>query len=152
MARILLNVLALLALCAVSLLPAPEPALAPVTIAIAPKTIGAVTWAEVAKFLEQDTTNLNQYDDSYVCADFAADLVANAHAKGISAWSVAVLFTHELGHSIVAFETTDKGVVYVEPQTDGIYSRFAVGKMLCEDNEAWACIGNGEVIRVVINE
>jgi len=100
----------------------------------------------VGDFLAQDTTNLNQYNKyNYVCSDFAADLVRNAKEHSFEAESIVILFTHELGHVIVAFYTDD-GTIYVEPQTDTIYPLVEVGQPLC--NIDW-CVGNGEAVRKI---
>jgi hypothetical protein len=101
----------------------------------------------VEAFLARDTTNLNQYNKyNYDCTDFAADLVRNAESHGFRAESIVILFTHELGHVIVAFYTDD-GTIYVEPQTDTIYPLVEVGQPLC--NIDW-CVGNGEAVRKII--
>ena len=110
----------------------------------------------VGEFLARDPTNLNQYRDGvivngalvqrdYTCSDFAADLVRNAKAHGFEAESIVILFTHEIGHVIVAFYTDD-GTIYVEPQTDTIYPLVEVGQPLC--NIDW-CVGNGEAVRKI---
>lgn len=101
--------------------------------------------ATVGEFLAHDKTNLNEYNKySYVCSDFADDLVRNAKEHGFEARSVVILFTHELGHVIVAFDT-DEGTIYVEPQTDTIYPLVEVGQPLC--NIDW-CVGS-EAVRVI---
>jgi hypothetical protein len=99
----------------------------------------------VEYFLARDTTSLNEYNKySYVCSDFAEDLVKNAESAGFKAESIVILFTHEIGHVIVAFYT-DEGIIYVEPQTDTIYPLVEVGQPLC--NIDW-CVGS-EAVRVI---
>lgn len=99
----------------------------------------------VEAFLASDLTNLNEYNRYYVCSDFAEDLVRNAISQGLGARSIVILFTHEIGHVIVAFYT-DEGIIYVEPQTDTIYPLVEIGQPLC--NIDW-CVGNGEAVRVI---
>ena len=102
-----------------------------------------VTWMELVKFIEDDHTNWNEFDiNNYVCLDFAIDLVENAGKKNIKAWIVAVDFDNqELGHAFAAFETTDHGIVYIEPQGDNTYIDITVGQPLCDAWGVYECIG-----------
>ncbi len=77
------------------------------------------TYQEMKTFLAQDPTNQNSYEESkYVCVDFAATVNNNAEAKGIRCAVVDIFYPNDYGHTIVAFETTDRGLIYVEPQFD----------------------------------
>ncbi len=76
------------------------------------------TYMEVRQFLQDDQTDQNQYiKDVYDCHNFAADVNLNAEAKGIRAAYVSIAFP-DTGHAIVAFNTVDKGILYIEPQHD----------------------------------
>ena len=76
------------------------------------------TYSEVTSFLAKDKTNSNTYSlSSYTCAYFSKDVNNNAESKGIRCAYVELSFPG-IGHAIVAFETTDKGLVYFEPQYD----------------------------------
>ena len=76
------------------------------------------TVEEALDFLERDNTDANEYiEDEYVCAHFAADVNNNAEKQGIRCALVDVRFP-DSGHAIVAFDTTDEGMVYFEPLTD----------------------------------
>ena len=86
----------------------------------------------------------------YNCGDFSFDLVKSARQQGIEAWTVGILFTHSVGHAMVAFKTTDAGTIYVEPQTDDIYIDVMVGSLLCTHDQN-LCMGDGEMIREIIN-
>jgi len=103
---------------------------------------------ELADFLARDHTNWNAYNvDSYNCIDFAVDLVANARKENIEVWFVGVDFNNgDVGHAFVAFKTTDKGTIYVEPQRDYTYSTLSVGNNLCDDWGKDACWGVVEKI------
>jgi hypothetical protein len=116
-----------------------------------PVIVRPVPMAWVTAFLAWDTTDANLYGPEYVCADFAADLVSSARRQGLAAWSVVVLFTHEIGHVITVFETTDQGLVYVEPQSDTLYPVVEVGQRLCSADEN-ICFGGIEPIRKIIIE
>jgi hypothetical protein len=77
------------------------------------------TYQEMKNFLAQDPTNNNTYvEEQYVCVDFAATVNNNAEAKGIRCAVVDIFYPDGYGHTIVAFDTTDRGLIYVEPQFD----------------------------------
>ena len=90
-----------------------------------------VTWAELKQFLQNDQTNKVVYDyDTFVCADFAERLHNNAEKAGIRAAYVgihlgsiedpdlgcprALFAVGANGHACNAFQTTDKGLVFVD--------------------------------------
>ena len=76
------------------------------------------TYEEALDFLERDRTDANEYiEGEYVCSHFAADINNNAEKQGIRCALVDVRFP-DSGHAIIAFETTDEGLVYFEPLTD----------------------------------
>jgi len=77
------------------------------------------TYAELVAFIQQDTTDANDYLEhsliGYVCADFAEDVHNNAEAAGIRAASVSVDFEGGgEGHALNAFDTIDMGLVYID--------------------------------------
>jgi hypothetical protein len=74
------------------------------------------TWSELVSFLQHDKTDKQTYDyASFVCADFAEMLHNNAEAAGIMAAYVTVdLASSEVGHALNAFDTTDRGRVYID--------------------------------------
>ena len=80
------------------------------------------SYMEVIDFLRRDETNLEPYlEDEYICTDFAADVNNNAEAEGIRCYLVLLAYKdNNMGHAIVAFNTTDASAVFVEPQTDEI--------------------------------
>jgi len=79
------------------------------------------TWDELIVFLEKDHTDEELYlDNSFVCADFAEMLHNNAEASGIKAAWVSLDFTVGEGHALNAFNTTDKGFVYVDCTGEGL--------------------------------
>ena len=88
-------------------------------------------YAEVKDFLMQDKTDLVPYNElTYVCTHYARDVINNAINKGIRTAYVEIRHPG-MGHSIVAFETTDKGIVYFEPQYDSEV-RPVLGRKLWE--------------------
>ena len=74
-----------------------------------------VSWEQVKEFLVQDDTNAHLYIlDSFVCADFAALLHNRAEASGIKTAYVSVDFSEGPAHALNAFNTTDRGLVYID--------------------------------------
>ncbi len=85
------------------------------------------TFEEVLEFLERDPTDANEYlEGEYVCSHFAADVNNNAEKQGIRCALVDVRFP-DSGHAIIAFDTTDEGMVFFEPLTDDRV-RLVIGK------------------------
>jgi hypothetical protein len=79
------------------------------------------SWAELKAFLESDQTDRRAYvTGKFTCGDFAELLHNNAEAAGIRAAIVAIeLRPAGMGdgtsnHSLNAFETTDKGLMYID--------------------------------------
>lgn len=83
------------------------------------------TWEELKQFLWEDGTDKVIYnEDSFVCANFAEMLHNNAEKAGIRAAFVSLALKQEypwgtvfpLGsnHSLNAFDTTDRGLVYID--------------------------------------
>ena len=75
-----------------------------------------VSYDALCVFVSQDKTDSEPYiDDQRKCADFAETVHNNAEKYGIrSAW-VGILFENrEAGHAINAFQTTDRGLVYID--------------------------------------
>jgi len=77
------------------------------------------SYQEMKNFLEQDETSEQEYlRNEYICVDFAANVKANAAKEGIRCVYVVIEYLGTTGHAIVAFDTTDRGLVYIEPQFD----------------------------------
>ena len=78
------------------------------------------TWDELMSFLESDGTDELPYGTDvpylewYICGDFAEILHNNAEWSNIKAAFVAVDFVEGEGHALNAFNTIDKGLVYVD--------------------------------------
>ena len=76
------------------------------------------THKEMREFLARDKTDSNPFiKGEYVCFDFAAELNNNAEANGIRAAYVRIR-SKKWGHAVVAFETVDRGLIFIEPQSD----------------------------------
>ena len=82
-------------------------------------TINNPTYLEMKAFLAQDTTNNNEYvEGQYVCVDFAAKVNNDAEAENMRCGVVDIFYPDGYGHTIVAFDTTDRGLIFIEPQFD----------------------------------
>ena len=76
------------------------------------------THKEMREFLAGDETDSNPYvAGEYNCVDFSAQLSNNAEANGIRVAYVR-LRSEKWAHVVVAFETTDRGLIFIEPQSD----------------------------------
>ena len=81
-------------------------------------TLKNPTFEEMRAFILKDTTSrkifvLNKYE----CRHFATEVDNSAEATG---WRCAfVLLCYKQGqHAVIAFDTIDRGLVFIEPQTD----------------------------------
>jgi hypothetical protein len=76
------------------------------------------TFQEVKNFILKDPTSRNAFVlNKYECRHFATDVNNNAEAAGLRC--AFVLLCYKNGqHAVVAFDTTDRGMIYIEPQTD----------------------------------
>ena len=77
------------------------------------------SYDELLVFIHNDSTEAKRFIDTffggYVCSNYAEDVHNNAEAAGIRAAWVGIDFQGEqIGHALNAFETTDKGLVYVD--------------------------------------
>lgn len=75
------------------------------------------TWDEMIAFLNSNKVNWQGYGENYDCLNFACDLQREAFEQGIRCAVVLIDFSTG-GHAIVAFDTTDRGLIYIEPQAD----------------------------------
>jgi len=85
------------------------------------------TYDEAIAFISLDETNENDYTEDYVCYDFTADFAGNAFQMGYRCGFVYIEFS-KTAHAIACFNTTDRGLIYVEPQTDEIVD-VSVGQL-----------------------
>ena len=89
------------------------------------------TYAEAIAFIDSDRTDENEYTDDYVCYDFTADFDSNAFQMGYRCGFVYIEFP-DSAHAIACFNTTDRGLIYIEPQNDEIVD-VAVGRLYSGD-------------------
>ena len=76
------------------------------------------TYLEVISFLSSDKTDRKPYDEeTFNCANYAQEVNNNAEKQGIPCAFVSVNLSVS-AHACIAFNTTDKGLIYYEPQND----------------------------------
>jgi len=86
-----------------------------------PVEIHDPTFAEMEIFLHNDKTDENSYiNGKYMCKEFSTDLINNAIKQKIRCAFVVIDKVGEIDHAIVAFNTTDQGLIYIEPMSDAI--------------------------------
>ncbi len=76
------------------------------------------TFEEMKRFLLKDTTSRKTFIlNEYECRHFATEVDNNAEAAG---WRCGfALLCYERGqHAVIAFDTVDMGLIFIEPQTD----------------------------------
>lgn len=76
------------------------------------------SYKRVMDFIRRDKTDQLEYDeDEFDCTDFTATLLKNALKEGIFGCPVYIMYPNA-AHTIAAFPTSDRGIVYIEPQDD----------------------------------
>ncbi|MCK4995359.1 MAG: hypothetical protein KAR55_00585 [Thermoplasmatales archaeon] len=95
------------------------------------------SFSEARYFINNDLTNQIPYEPvNFTCAHYAQGVNNNAEDMGI-ACAVVVLNFNLSSHAIIAFNTTDRGMVYFEPQTDDVVRNLEIG------NDYWTdCVIN----------
>jgi len=80
------------------------------------------TWQQLMSFLIADRTDQKEYSVFlFPCGAFAEEVHNNAEAAGIrTAWVGIDFEGEEIGHALNAFETTDKGLVYIDCTGDDL--------------------------------
>ncbi|MDH5811147.1 MAG: hypothetical protein QXP73_02845 [Candidatus Methanomethylicaceae archaeon] len=95
-------------------------------------TLRDPTFLEVLSFLTSDKTDRNPYTSSYTCINFAADVKNNAFATGYKCGFVYIKFK-DSAHAVVCFNTTNRGLIFVEPQYDDIVT-LKIGESYAAQN------------------
>jgi hypothetical protein len=73
------------------------------------------TWSWLITFLDADRTDEIPYSESWKCGNYAEQLHNKAEAGYIRAAFVALeLQDQDIGHALNAFETTDRGLVFID--------------------------------------
>jgi len=131
----------------------------PIELINNPKSINP-TYAELIDFIKEDGSDRTIYEEGiefagriaagYVCADYAEDVHNNAEVEGIkAAWVSIDLYGEEIGHACNAFQTIDRGLVYIDC-TGGTLSerlRFPLGNYSgnTQTSTSWDSIAYAEI-------
>jgi hypothetical protein len=83
-------------------------------------TVRNPTYQEMLDFIAFDQTVKNTFNEkNYTCLNFAVDVKNHAFLKGYKCGLVYIVFP-SCAHAIVCFNTTDLGLIFIEPQNDAI--------------------------------
>jgi hypothetical protein len=86
------------------------------------------TFQELRDFILKDPTSRDQFAlNQYECRHFATEVNNNAEVEGLRCAFVLLCFDRGQ-HAVVAFDTVDRGLVYIEPQTDAAIHPEVGGK------------------------
>lgn len=86
------------------------------------------TYNQMILFIKDDKTDLNKYNnDTYVCQDYCFDIIRNAKEDNFKAGFVTFS-----DHSIICFNTTDRGLYFIEPQVDFIFPEKEMDEMISQ--------------------
>jgi len=97
------------------------------------------TYSQLVDFINRDDTEKREYDnETFNCADFTNLFIQNFAKEGFFSCFTELVYTNDEAHAIVAVNTTDRGLVYVEPQDDKIVFDLKVGDDYCEKVN-WRC-------------
>lgn len=103
------------------------------------------TYQEALSFVASDETDKHKYSDpDYVCWNFAGDFKNNAFNAGFRCGWVYITLA-DAAHAIVCFNTTDRGLVFIEPQDDSVVT-LTIGQPYW-DREKYAPSYDDTVIR-----
>jgi hypothetical protein len=114
-----------------------------------------ISYSALFDFVRQDATDSIPYvaqesaqgAAAFVCSDFAEMVHNNAETAGIRAGYVGIDFADgSIGHAITAFQTIDKGLVFIDCTGPSIYSQLEVGSGVSAA-ESWDKVGYLEVGR-----
>lgn len=97
-----------------------------------------ITYNELKQFIHSDKTDEIEYNHSnFTCGDYSELVHNNAEQQGISAGMVSIDFIFGEGHMFNIFNTTDRGVIYVDcTEHDSYVDSFEVGStMKYKNNE-----------------
>ena len=115
-------------------------------------TLGDPTYIGALQFIRSDETDRNQYNQSYRCTNFADDFMNNAFRAGYRCGYVTIEFP-EINHVIVCFNTSDNGLIFIEPQSDEIVALATgkpyLGRMVLRFSITWITVSESRYMLVL---
>ena len=108
------------------------------------------TYKQLKSFVLRDDTDLLEWEEDFDCTEFSNRFIDNFAKEGFFACTTEldlIIDGEEAGHIIVAVYTKDKGLYYVEPQSDSVFpaDKLQVGKNYCSIVD-WDC--NWEITKI----
>jgi len=103
-----------------------------------------LTHAQLEHFLNQTNIESLERNKSYVCTDYANELIKQLHDNGTFSCFAFVYKQGSAGHALVAVNTTDRGVVYVDVEHDRVYSKNEVLFVNWKVHRVTSCFGRFE--------
>jgi len=80
-----------------------------------------ITRAELEQILAETSIESIPRNHSFVCVDFTNELIKELLLKrGVQACQANIYFKAPTNHAFLAVNTSDEGIIYVEPQNDNI--------------------------------
>lgn len=97
------------------------------------------SYRTVKQFIRSDDTDKLEWSNNFDCSEFSRRFIANFRKQGYFA-CVTELDFDDSAHDIVAINTSDRGIIFVEPQSDTIITQeeLQVGVNYC-DLVNWYC-------------
>ena len=99
------------------------------------------TYKELKNFVDRDNIDRKQWSSEFDCTEFSNEFIDNFANEGYFSCTVEIDYKcdkERCGHIIVAINTTDKGLIYFEPQDDKIIKNMRVGENYCNLAD-WNC-------------
>lgn len=99
------------------------------------------SYKELKRFINKDHTDDLHWTEEFDCSEFSYTFIKNFAKEGFYASGVELEFyksDEEYGHIIVVVNTTDRGLIYVEPQDDITIKNIDIGDNYC-DLVYWNC-------------
>lgn len=98
------------------------------------------TLKEVKRVVYEDNTEMEEFDFyDYNCVEYSYSLVNAFLEEGIYSCITEIVFIDDSAHANVVVNTSDYGLVYIEPQDDYILTEMFVGQNYCDLVEWEGC-------------
>lgn len=88
------------------------------------------TYAQLLKFIASDTTDQIEYKKGqFTCGDYAERVQNNAEKAGMRCAWVSVDFIDAAGHACNAFNTTDRGLMFIDCTNGDAHVDMQIGQL-----------------------
>jgi hypothetical protein len=103
----------------------------------------APTFEEIKKVLDNYQDRTKYHYDDYNCVDYSQNLIKEFKDNKIYSCLTTLYFEGDDGHALVSVDTSDKGIIYIEPQDEVFIYSLEVGDNYC-DKVDWYCTDKSE--------